>query len=1392
MHSINQKIQQIMNKYSKKRRYRALAAVLSLAVVFSVCGSLIKPAISASDSENIGISAYSDSVLSNDFSDSITDAVISVTGQASTTRVPALVSIKYELAPGFVEENENPLINNSITYQLPANIEVPADKRDGDVSIAGGNGTYHIDSDGLVIITFPESFLEAHRNNVIIGWIDLDCEIVKSEGNDQDSENIIFNTNISADVSFAEKQILISKEATNNEDGTITWKLIVDNQPGENLNGFTITDTMFDENTSFNTSVGTYDPSSKQFTFGKTDASTVVLEYTTKIEDYEKILKGGSVDNKATLTDTDNNQKTVTKNVNVNPLVTIEKNGSAISYGENDSADISWTVTVDNPCNYNLGGYKIQDSKLSGATDIKVNGEYVNVDGDTITLPNTTDGTVTITYNTKATDDSGYSNTATLQPPTPINDPPKAQDRVPKAIDVYKTGSTANGSGKIEWTLTLVDNTGDSSSNFNGYIIDDPMLKEVFANGEQNGISISPEGSLTSDSEGLKLTFDNPSHGNVTITYSTDVVLGDGELSTTVQNTVGISGNGHTAGDSEEVKYSSRNDIYKTSGGKNISKVKDEDGKVTSLLVEIPWTVTYKQDAGDFAGQTISDVITVDKSGITSSYTDIAVKFEQNADGNFNIDGSNYTLTDNGGSFTITFDNSDYMKTVTGVQITYTTVTELMSLTEGDENVDVNFENTAEYNGYPATASAEYTVINVPPYKKYDYNSGTISDKNTGVTEVLAENLEKVTLEGKDYYVFNWAIEINPYLSIESDETNAKGFVIKDTLPAGMILYQDSSNDAYNTDNPVAESGGYKWIPNYTYDKDSGVVEVTIETRDVIGKSPYILYKTLLPVEYLNNPENADSAEEGKQNTFSFENTVQSIGEKPVSQTQRVVPDPTNDVNVISKTMVGSGNDGTVRYRVEVNKGAEDLVKDSDVLKVMDKLSTADLSMASVNANLKSVTVTNADTNEPIELSDPYGYVFDNEPTAEANNKKIKLSSSDNLTWTYNGNDALAPGTTAKVRITRKEGETLASIGGFLRYDLSGAKKWETGWQTPAFDSSGVAEFEFTVPEVDEGGEYVFSVYTAGIVSVEIINNYNTYEYAAKLELNVPDNTHLYIDYEYSLYDVNDPSRKVTVANVATAQADDPKSSDRVTSEVQLSDKSSAGAESSNWIEFNKVDSGNFNVKLSGASFKLFRYDVENSKWQIASDIDNYEYGNYTYDGEDGKELVMHPTGWTDFQFNSDSIMEDAGNDKTGITIDTTEQNKVYNINLEASRTKVGKETKDSWLYMLVEVKSPLNYISSTEPLFFAYQNTSDTLIELAQELTGNEKTKVQLIEAQTSDGIAKYNYTNEKEEDTSITLPETGGIGTMPYFLAGGAMIFGGMAYYYISKRRFKKCRRK
>lgn len=539
MLNFNQRVQQFLKQHRENKKHAVIAVMLALMVAFSVCGSLIMPAVSMTGSteETAPALEMAESEVqmvgenSNEwFTEPVTeipagaqpmtaeenagiritnvnikhggqevDAPYEISVTEDSTQLE--VQLNYNLKAGSVTE-ENPYIY----YQLTDKVVVSPESGE-DCKVKDGNelaGYYSISQSGLIVIRLTKEYINKHANSDMTGFIRFDGKINRDNTSSGDQEVTIGGITIKVD--FPEKEVEIAKSGTIQNAKTptdnpkIQWTITVDNpyyndtDSSKSMNGYVLTDEQFPEDTSGVTvtpaGVGSFQ--GKTFTFNDTKEKQITFTFEKEVSREEwltHVQNGQKIENTATIAK-DGVQKGAKGEVSLSKP-TIQKNGKA-DYETGISDDkVNWNITVEEPAGCSLNGWKVKDEAFSSleANQITLKDE----NGNTVGFSKEGD-TITISSDVKKVEVSYQMKLDLTQP--------KPQKLKNRAYLLYPDGNTAGDTGekeveykklytlvkkgvgydraanKLKWNITASSDKNNTKSTLNGYTLTD----EAFAN----------------------------------------------------------------------------------------------------------------------------------------------------------------------------------------------------------------------------------------------------------------------------------------------------------------------------------------------------------------------------------------------------------------------------------------------------------------------------------------------------------------------------------------------------------------------------------------------------------------------------------------------------------------------------------------------------------------------------------------------------------------------------------------------------------------------------------------------------------------------------------------------------------------------------------------------
>ena len=567
MLNFNQRVQQFLKQHRENKKHAVIAVMLALMVAFSVCGSLIMPAVSMTGSteetapalemaesevQMVGDSAATGPGIQTAFSeapagatnfgDKITKLDVNPEGlnKKDENTKTGDFTISYEFKDDSKVDSNQPYI----FYKLPSELIIPADYAGDEMTVTDTEGwesskynTKHtsvcgyfcIDAEtNLIVIKFTPEYCKYIRANggKIKGTVGFEGDVKRSNTKDGDTTITINGQDIH--VEFDDKPPVIDKNASVSGGNApeITWTVTLTN-PGTttngefksytDLNGYTLEDVQMPSGVTVNPAgVGT--AADGKFTFSEAANKCEKITFTYHRALTEEELRSGKLVNTATLKDISSanvSQDTAEASF-ATSKATIAKSGTPSYAIDGSKGYIEWTLTVQRSYGKSLNGYVVADDALSGATIIKAtdkNGNditsQVTVNGGKATIGAETDY-VTITYRTAQTTNGTVSNHATVTPPN--GDTPDGETNSSVEYNTSELFSVDKGGKSYDdisatWTVKL-DSTGtdgtENKGTLNGYVLSDEAFARMI--GDFTIVSAKKDGQYGSTQANVTFT----------------------------------------------------------------------------------------------------------------------------------------------------------------------------------------------------------------------------------------------------------------------------------------------------------------------------------------------------------------------------------------------------------------------------------------------------------------------------------------------------------------------------------------------------------------------------------------------------------------------------------------------------------------------------------------------------------------------------------------------------------------------------------------------------------------------------------------------------------------------------------------------------------------------
>lgn len=1086
------------------------------------------------------------------------------------------------------------------------------------------------------------------------------------------------------------------------DEGNVTYE-------PNSLKDYKITDTVFGSETTVTSvpaNAGSYDSAANTYTFNDISDNEITLTYTTTLTNEQLVTPRnnnfdgkGETTNRVSIIGPNDPEKTASATVPYELGYRIEKLGE-VDYSKNP-IEINWTINITNTYGLPVDDLKLYDSmfaeyingdvsKITFEPSDKVTGTF-NDDKTKIILEsvdanNEYTGDVTIKYTTQAQDGiTSYKNEAQLEKDVPFVKTEKTVSTKPFTLSKYGTNADANTeTGKLNYWKIGIDNINvDASALNNYYIIDDNFSDEridplnyrssqLDSNNfiiccDLNGVqTILDENYYTID--GNKLTFkgfaENDTLTWISIEYWTNpsqAVTGEDfkESFTDTNNAEIFNENGKSFGTgSADITWTPPTGPDEPKETYNVNKKYTSSNLVAdeNNIIEIPWQIELSQQNGNFAGKTVTDTISIPSGidGVDHYITDEQFNNIRITSNNSDLPEDYYTITSESSdgrsvSFTITFADNEALADYSNIYVTYSTTAKVEGVEKGQT---VNFNNAVDFNGKTSDPSYPYENIDtsVAPYTKYDGSVDISLQTPNGTTKKT--QLEKVTVDGKEYYKID-------YLIVVKKNQFKSEYVLIDTLPDGFSLYEHIYASFNSGDFQDISSWGDPRYEVSTNENGENILKFTIGQNNALYNDITFKYSLITPADEFDK-----KLEAGEVEIVNKIRDGDSLYPE-VTQTQKF------EDAIIKKAELPSETAGFIQYQIDVNPEGLTLSNDGHLV-LTDVMKTLGENPALIKAYLQSLEIYTKDSDGNYTvLLDPskYNYVLDNNPTVSGDTETLLDLSGlyvNNEIWTlsnagggkYSVTVTAAPDTEIKVYI-KNNGVDFQKINPVIF----------------TTDSSGKGVFEFEA-DVSENFNLGFDFYynddswqRIPITSIDKITSIVSGgypPYTAKMILTVPDEMPLRIQYKYmginpQRTDSIHQNEEYAVTNTVEVRTSYTTENSQVNSDFVIDVQSGASLTPvKGLITLQKVDVGDYSLKLD-ADFNLYKYD--NSKgWLPAVSVNEETSGGST----------AHTVTWAE---DNDSIPQ---------TISVGKDGAVFKLD-------------DGCLYKLVEIRAPIGYVSAQD-----------------------------------------------------------------------------------------------
>ncbi len=540
--------------------------------------------------------------------------------------------------------------------------------------------------------------------------------------------------------------LTLDKGSSINSDGTITWKLVVNNQYKLNLKDYTLTDQMLGSQVGItipeawvngvSQPVAVLSGDTLTFTDASAQMDWITITYKTKIEADQLKAEDPKVSNTVRLDDPQPNNDPIhtdTETVTFNkPVFTVTKSAKADYENGSHDGKINWSITINSVYGVSLDGFYIEDAMIpSAGAQISPSGTLESENGKWKITGTNGAKTITINYTTEnAVGGTEYSNTANLLYPDNTTNAGKDEEKLTyksesELISIGKSGWYNQDLHEANWTININVQGGLS---LNGYVVTDDAFPQSID--EINFNPAAAKNGAVLDPTNGTLTFGDYK-GSVTLSYKTPVDVSKYQNGDTLENGVGI---GPGPGEPSQttvgtVNVAKRDTMTKTS---NQGSTTITNNKAYEQVLN--WTANITLD-DSFTGETYRDTLKQPTNGshvITDAQLaalQITARKEQYGASTTLVSGTDYTWTrsDDGKSFTITFNGT--------------------LDTAGYNHLTINYSTTAKADAPAADASypVVYVFGNSAQFNETtdDNNDWTLTRNNPEKSESMKLTVEK-------------------------------------------------------------------------------------------------------------------------------------------------------------------------------------------------------------------------------------------------------------------------------------------------------------------------------------------------------------------------------------------------------------------------------------------------------------------------------------------------------------------------------------------------------------------------------------------------------------------------------------------------------------------------
>ena len=902
-------------------------------------------------------------------------------------------------------------------------------------------------------------------------------------------------------------------------------------------------------------------------------------------------------------------------------------------------------------------------------------------------------------------------------------------------------GSSDNVPRILNWSIGLTNDNG-----FAGSTALNDVLQQDSANGGKHYITpdqthsfeIKDDDNNPIPSTAYTITFYDE-NGNVatgdtnavrfTVEFNDTIGSSYKHLSITYSTTADVSGvpNGHTAHFDNKYKYGSQE---KTTNGLEFER--DDPYDVKNITFSI--NKTWDDRKNKFNTRPATFKVQIWRAEVGENGNCPAAD-DENAW--TMVPGAEYEIpSSHQGAYPIT-DNFPqwYVKDPGEVIVRYCYKVVEVSDNSGYVLTHVSSPIKAEYDNYPfdLTNKKDLDVMKFA----VDKNGNTIDSADLSNVPKAEVNIDGTPT---DCYIFGWEIYFKE-----------GHYNYTDKLPKGAKYI--NINPDYGT-KVIYDDDGRSWdIQDWNMTISQNDDELSIELTDSEKRVKSVRYFTAIPTDKIE-----EALVEGKL----INKVIDDADDKEYTGTLNVTNEaPPEDVQHLKKDASGDGRVGVINYSLDVNPTGkkmsnEDYITITDAVQI-DADSTHENDLKFV---LDKIAVYPYDENNQVDKSHPiqdYSYTVDYDVTDE---KPLTFEKKSDRLWELYGWE---PGDNVSVTIKQHGSGTNKAVLAAAAA-VAGDDFYHSCVRAVDFTdfANGQSTVSMTIPKEFVNGNDKYPVSRVcvkdyaygGQVVDDILSAKSVKEYPALLNIDVPDQQHVRVEYTYRVSGTT-TTDKIYLTNTASFEADNGSGWDSANHNQLTVQSSSASSGTNTNPKIYKADVNNYLLNTLEASFKVAKWDKTHERWVYASEVVDATSGTkpvrrLTFPSENVSDYLETGSGEEHYAPANAAILKFAETND-----DSTPSNEtIHEIPLS-----------DATLYKFVEVASPTGYRqvdpqksleeNSEFVFYYAYNGYTGSTPDDAMD---NGKSKVRNVSANGTINIPNSQFISIKAQKTftGVDIPDS------------------------------------